>query len=374
MKISFFLSFTPNPRMRKRMKLLGKNNEITLIYWQRTKEYIWGNNNYDCIRKEIYIPANMGQPLKRIFPTARFTREAFRTLKRSKPDCIYLAGFEMLVIAAFYKRFFAKKVNIIYEVADLHRLQIQPYRNPAMKFFQKALYMLEKSLCKEIALLVCTSQKYYSSYYGNFISNDKYLYMANAPERTVFEGYQKKTDGEFTVGFVGAVQFTRQIRLLVDAGKQCGIRVLIAGSFLDAETREYCVNNGAICTGTYHYETDIAGIYEKLDCVFAAYASEDANVRLALPNKLYESVVCGLPIIVAKGTYLSEIVEQHQIGISINSDDINEYIAALRKLAEDSGYYQVLVRHCDDIREECYIDLYNQMLLKKVSNMGDIST
>lgn len=352
------------------MRTLGQSNEITLIYWRRREEYIWGNGGNACHKKEIYVPANMGNPLKRIFPTLKFAQEAFRELKNSKPDCVYLGGFDMLAIASFYKRWFARKAIIIYEVADLHRLQIQPCPNIPMQLLQKATCMFERNLCKEIDLLVCTSEKYYSAYYSGFVTRDKYLYMANAPEKRIFENYRKKAGGEFTVGFVGAVQFVKQIKLLVTACRQCGIKVIIAGSFLDAETREYCLENGAVCTGTYNYETDVAGIYEKLDCVFSAYAQEDANVRLALPNKLYESIVCGLPIIVAKGTYLSEIVERHQIGISINSDDINEYIAALRKLSTDSGYYQALANNCAAMREECFVEIYNQKLSLKVEELA----
>ena len=369
MKISFLLSYTPNPRINKRVRALSENNEIMLIYWRRTKDHVWGNVSKKYNQQEIYIPANMGQPLKRILPTIKFISRAFRKLKKSKPDCIYLAGYETLAIGSFYKRFCDRNVDIVYEVADLHRLQIQPSKNFFMKLIQKTLCRFERHLCKRIALLVCTSQKFYSSYYSAFVPKSRYLYMANAPEKKIFEGYQRKTAGEFTVGFVGGVHFTNQIKLLAAAGKKCGVKIIIAGSFLDDELRKYCIDKGAICTGTYIYEKDIVNIYEKLNCVFSVYPADDENVKLALPNKLYESIICGLPIIVAKGTYLSEIVEKYQIGVSVDSDDIEQYTRAIMMLETDSRYYQTLVKNCNSIREECFAEVYNQKLLLKMEEV-----
>lgn len=370
MKICFLLSFTPNPRMNKRMKTLGEKNEVSLIYWRRTRTYIWGNVSDIFNKSEIYIPTNMGQPLKRIFPTFKFAKKALNKLKEHRPNCIYLSGIDMLAIATFYKNLFAKEIKIVYEVADLHGLQVQPPKNVLMKLFQKALRSFERKLCKNVSLLVCTSQGFYESYYSDFIPRDKYLYMANAPEKKIFESYQKKSRGAFTVGFVGAVRFNEQIKLLVNAAKKCGIEVVIAGSFLDDDLQEYCINNGAVCTGTYNYETDIVNLYEKLDCVFSVYPSKDENVKLALPNKLYESIICELPIIVAKGTYLSELVEKYQVGISVDSSDINQYIEALTKLSSEPAYYQEFAENCKKIRDKCFVEMYNLELndrIKKIS-------
>lgn len=351
------------------MKALSEQNDITLVYWRRTENYVWGNGEVSFKNKEFYIPANLGMPLKRIIPTLKFARKALSELKRIKPDCIYVQGLDMLAIAVFYKKHFYKKLTIVYEIADLHRLIIQPQKNVIKKMVQKVLRSSERNLCKKIAFLVVTSQQYYNKYYSQFIPADKYLYIANAPEKEVFSSYQKKTGGAFTVGFVGAAQFAEQIKLLVSAGKESGIQVIIAGSFLDTKLQEYCVEKGAICSGTYNYKRDIANLYSKIDCVFSVYPMEDANVNLALPNKLYESIVCGLPIIVAKGTYLSEIVEKYKVGISIDSNNIAEYIDAFKSLRDNQEHYQDIVRNCNAIREECFVEKYNQLLINKISNL-----
>lgn len=351
------------------MKALGAQNDITLVYWRRTENYVWGNGEVLFKNKEIYIPANSGKPLKRIIPTLKYARKALTELKKIKPDCIYVQGLDMLLIAVFYKRHFYQNLAVVYEIADLHRLIIQPSNNVFKKLVQRVLRSLERSLCKEIAFLVVTSQQYYNKYYGQFIPTDKYLYIANAPEKEVFSSYHKKDGGAFTIGFVGAAHFTEQIKLLASAGKESGIQIIIAGSFLDNKLQEYCERKGAICSGTYNYERDIVNLYSKIDCVFSVYPMEDANVNLALPNKLYESIVCGLPIIVAKGTYLSEIVEKYKVGISIDSNNIAEYIEAFKNLRDNKEHYQDIVKNCNAIREECFVEKYNQLLIDKISDL-----
>lgn len=366
MKICFLLSFTPNPRMNKRMKALAEKNKIHLIYWKRSEEYLWGISCGGFSQKEIDIPADIGNPLRRIFPTFRFAAQAIKEMKDIKPDCIYVQNPDMLAVAVCYQKWADQAVSVVYEVADFHELLIQPQKRVLKKLLQIILRMVERQLCSRTDLLVVTSQRFYYAYYRKFIDPDRYLYMPNAPERYVFRNYQKRKHDHFTVGFIGAVRFAGQIRRLVAAGKQCGVHVQISGSFLDPALRDYCIDHGAFCTGTYDYETEIVKLYEQLDCVFSVYPSEDKNVDLALPNKLYEAIVCGLPIIAAKGTYLSEIVEKYQIGRSIDCNDIKQYYSVLVKLRDDREYYDSLVQNCQKIRGKCFIDPYNQKLAARV--------
>lgn len=75
------------------------------------------------------------------------------------------------------------------------------------------------------------------------------------------------------------------------------------------------------------------------------------NVKVALPNKLYESILCELPIIVAKGTYLSELVEKMGVGVSVSHKDKNELKNVLTKLANDKSYYQSMVESCKNTNQ-----------------------
>lgn len=138
--------------------------------------------------------------------------------------------------------------------------------------------------------------------------------MPNIPEAAPFAKYKRKTRGKFTVGFIGSIRYLKQMKMLVDAAERAGCNVLFAGAGVTTSDYlhiiEYCKDKYFVTfTGKYNYNEDIANLYGAVDCIYAVYDADNPNVRIALPNKLYEAVYCKLPIIVAKGTYLSEIVE-----------------------------------------------------------------
>lgn len=66
-------------------------------------------------------------------------------------------------------------------------------------------------------------------------------------------------------------------------------------------------------------------------CLSAIYEPTIRNHRLCAPNKFYESLALGKPVIVCKGTGIDKVVEQNGIGIVINYD-VEEFYAAVRKL------------------------------------------
>ena len=59
------------------------------------------------------------------------------------------------------------------------------------------------------------------------------------------------------------------------------------------------------------------------------YDSTDLNVRLALPNKLYESMYFKKPILVSSNTYLSQVVDQYGIGFKWDQNDMSGLILYL---------------------------------------------
>jgi glycosyltransferase involved in cell wall biosynthesis len=74
--------------------------------------------------------------------------------------------------------------------------------------------------------------------------------------------------------------------------------------------------------GAFRSPEDLCEIYGKIDVNFIVYDANDDNVKIALPNKLYESIAFGKPIICAKGVALAEIVESKRIGVACEIDEI----------------------------------------------------
>src|SRR5690606_36062673 len=70
--------------------------------------------------------------------------------------------------------------------------------------------------------------------------------------------------------------------------------------------------------GPFRNPDDLGKIYDNLDVSYFVYDNTETNVRLAIPNKLYESMYFGVPGIVAASTTLAERVQQLGVGFVVD--------------------------------------------------------
>ena len=368
MNVVFLISFTPNPRIIKRFDLLSSCFETKLIYWNRTEEYIWGLKSNDQNLIEIKIPSTYGNPLKRIFPTLRFLIKALRKLKAESPDALYVQNLDMLFIAKLYNLFRVKKKRIIYEVSDMHRLIIDKQKKNFSILLQKCLKIIEKNLVKHIHLLVVTSEKFYKDYYHKFVPQDKYLFIPNMPEIKYFKDYKKKQTTDCKIGFIGTIRYNDQMKMLIEATFNTSIGVVFAGSALSPEIQKMSeMYNHVEYLGPYNYKSDIHKLYGLVDCIYSVYDASLSNVRIAIPNKLYEAIYCEIPIIVAEDTYLAEIVSELNVGVAVKYNSVEELKSILLKLKNDDDFYHNLVTSCKNHKSKIHIDFFHNELLSRIS-------
>ena len=373
-KIAFVLRALPNPRMRKRIELAKTISNASVISWDMG----FGEKKYHDEDVDFYpisIKALESDPLKRTFARFRFMYRTAQKLRQIKPDIIHVNLLEMLFVVSPFFLFKKDKPKIIYEVSDLHELTMENHKNIKLKLIKTLLIIAEKFLCKYVDLLIVTSEKFYDVFYKAFMSKDKVLFMPNMPNIAAFKNYQKKSKPQFAIGFVGAIRYLEQMDILVKATDVIDVKVVFAGS-TSAQKFEYFVeehstNENIIFTGRFDYNKDISTIYEGLDCVYSVYDADNANVRIALPNKLYEAIYCELPIIVAKNTYLAELVLDMGIGVAVAHDSVDELRDAIIRLKDDRDFYDEIVENCKKNKHMIKLEQYNNKLLNRINKLFD---
>lgn len=89
-------------------------------------------------------------------------------------------------------------------------------------------------------------------------------------------------------------------------------------------------------------------------CLSAIYdPSQNRNHRLCAPNKFYESLALGKPIIVCRGTGIDRIVEENDIGIVIDYD-VKQFYNAIRYLRDNPKKCKEMGTRARKIYEEQY--------------------
>jgi len=344
--IVMLLGFLPNHRLLRRIELEKEIGTVHLICWDRGADMMPPPSEKGITVHIINIPAG-SDPLKRLVPTRKFSQQATQILKQIKPQIIHVQGLDMLQIAASFKNRSKTSVKIIYEVADLHRYIIDNQKDLLHKLVKWYLVRADRRLEKSYEFLIETSEAFYDTYFKEFVPRDKVLYMPNMPDLSIYDSYKKKKEGDFTIGYIGGVRYKKQIHNLIEAARICKVKLLIAG-FEDepVELEPICKADPNIeWVGRFNYAEQAPLLYGKCDVMYSVYDADMANVRVALPNKLYESVYCEMPIIVAKDTYLAEVVERWGVGLAVDHRTSDELIEAIGNL-KNKKVMDLLVNNC----------------------------
>lgn len=365
-KVFFILTYTPDPRLLRRMRSFLKYNfQVGLIFTERThpvNPFI--RNNLSKVYNFVFYDADTWT--RRLYEIGKFFIKANKIINKEKPDIIYISAFDSLMMN--YIGRWQERAVILYEISDL----------PGGRWRRNKIYMLlidrlEKLFIKRVDRIILTSPYFYPEKYQGHKAG--ILLVENLPERRLFDKYKKAKHKDFTVGFFGLIRHKKSLETLINAlGGVNGVKVLIAGRgargdeiYRDIVKLSLKYDNIEF-KGSYDYESDIVGLYSSIDCVYSVYDADDENTNLALGNKLYEAVVCGLPILVTEGSKMAEFVESNGIGIAVAYDRQDEVKEAILQLMNNKELLKNIENACYLLREKYFYETKEEKLMTEILN------
>jgi succinoglycan biosynthesis protein ExoL len=332
MKILFALSHQPNPRFIKQINYLSINGfQVSVVYFYR--DYLADLN--ENIDKEVQLfsltTIENGKYFSRVFTYARSILTLKGLLFKIKPDKILINNIDImfLLITCMAKRYTS---DIIMEISDLR----------SYTFNSNVISAIQRSIDKVflnnyLSKMIFTSKKFYNFYYYKafqkkvFILENKPL-LASLPEK-INKNKNKKT----TIGIVGLLLQGKAYQTLLDIVKTNNnfeLHIYGRGGY-QATIEKYSNSFENIrYFGGYDFFKDIANIYSNIDILYMPYdtTNGDLNNKLALPNKLYEAMYFKVPIITSSGTYLGDLVENYNIGVTVECCNSKELISVISEM------------------------------------------
>ncbi len=134
---------------------------------------------------------------------------------------------------------------------------------------------------------------------------------------------------DIIIGFVGYVRYYDVNTALIKCMQgHSDIKIVYYGAMYDdCDLVSYVKDNHFQNVEFYGiYQNDEKpDIYKNMTFINSIYSLDSKEVAYAIPNRLYDAALYKKPIIVAKGTYLSYIVEQYGIGLAVNVYEDNIY-------------------------------------------------
>lgn len=351
----------PDSRVEKEACSLKMNGyDVHVLAWDRDSNHKPCEEMLLVMGLEIPITrlgfkASYGEGFKNIVSYLKFQFGMRKFLRKNYFDVIHACDFD----TAFFSQGIVKrkKEKFIFDIFDFIA------SNPKT-LFQKIICCLQINLInRSDATIICTEDRKRQI----SASKPKKLAIIHNSPKMFPESYSKEffdfeKNGKVKVVYVGILQ---DYRLLKEIGEYFSKNHEIEwhvggfGKYEEHFKKLADENENIKFYGRISYDKTIE-LERKCDICLAIYDPAIHNHVFAAPNKFYESLMLGKPVVMVKGTGMSEIVKKKDIGVLIDysydgfEKGINELISRKNSWIEMS-----------ERMKRIYIKDYNWEIMEK---------
>jgi len=318
-----------DPRVFKIVKSLKKRYSILVLGWNRENVPKNVIDNYMTHIKVLNIRAPLGKSIinspKMLIGYACYWTWLFFQLVKSNPEVVHSCDLDTVIPCYLYKLLFRKK--LVFDVFDRYAMAFVPSR---CKVYYSIINYLEEFFSKRADVLITISEKVLSTFRKKPKCS---IVIMNCPEDHAIDKGEPQENQPMRIVYTGAIlKKSRGLENIIAAIKDLtGVEFDISGWYLDKD-KDFLDQILEIPNVKFrgHLEPDDALNFEaSSDVMIALYYPEPWN-NITLPNKLFEGMMCGVPLIT---NVSSEVVNEVGCGIIVQYNDVQqvkEAIVALR--------------------------------------------
>ncbi|MFH1933509.1 MAG: glycosyltransferase [Pseudomonadota bacterium] len=269
---------------------------------------------------------------------------SFLRKNRNKFDYIHACDFDTALPAVAFKLLFRKKM--IFDVFDWFTDTIRVDNRLVELVIRVTEYLTAK--CSDVVVLCENERLPQIGFQPKCL-----LVLPNIPNIEPPKKYGEDNHSNLVISYVGGFYQDRNIELLLEVVTAMPqIRLKIAG-YGDHEIEKMCTKLSTEHSNIEYYGrvpyTDGLEIMSNSHYLYAMYCKVNKNHLYAAPNKFYESLMLGRPIITTEGTLVGEKVLKHQTGYVIGEDK-QDLIRLLNSLLDSNQkQYEAYATRCRDL-------------------------
>ncbi|MBB1311869.1 hypothetical protein H5162_20900 [Pseudoalteromonas sp. SR41-8] len=233
------------------------------------------------------------------FLFSRFVKSKFKAERYTR---VIVFGLPTLIFTSGLLKSFNSKGYLI-DIRDHHKAINLP---------------IVKKILKQAGLVVISSARF-----SSWLPSIKYVVSHNTNEMQA-QGF-KALDGKIIISCIGALKDFDVNKQLIDKLKNldwCELQFNGEG-VINSQLEEYVKAVSAknvVITGRYIKKQEFE-IYSKATFI-NMLMSDTLNNNTCLSNRLYNSVIFGVPLIVYQGSYIAEIVKEYNLGLVLSRSSI----------------------------------------------------
>jgi len=355
--------------------------DVRLLVWDRQNTLKGATDDgYTICRFNLRAPYD--RPTVFFYLPIWWTYELFFLLK-DNCDVIHACDLDTLAPAVVAR--LLKRAPLCYTIYDFYANNLPDGRFQFVRrLIRNLVARVEKFGIGFAEILFLVDESRYEEVRGARINKLAYIY--NSPP-DYFDANQAKKPGnaaaEMTVFYGGVINRLRGLQFMANAVQDLdGVRLILAGALHD----EAFLQSSVLTSGRIQYlgwlpsYEDVIKQTLEADVLFRLSDPKIPKTRYESPNKLFEAMMCGKPIIVSDGSSMANIVRKENCGLVVPYGDVAAIKEAILKLKNEPGLRQRLGlngrnayenRYSWRIMEQRLLDSYQQLsnrLSKKLEN------
>lgn len=343
----------PDPRVEKIAGTLTRAGyPVTILGWDRSAALPTPTRLGEAALHRLPIRAEFGAGLHNLPNLLHWQAGLLGWLvhHRREYDLIHACDFDTVLPTLLCARLFRKR--LVYDIFDFYADHLR--RTPAP--VKRAIRALDLGVIRQADAVI-------------LVDDARREQIAGAEPRRLAAIYNTPPDlspdpdtvpaaprGTLHLVYVGLLQVERGLFELFDVlARHPGWTLDLAGFGGDAEilaARAAALPN-ITCHGRIPYEKALA-LSAAADVLFATYDPTIPNHRYSSPNKVFEAMMLGKPILVAQGTNMDQMIETAQCGLVVPYGDAAALESALARLEADPTLREALGANARRAYEQVY--------------------
>ncbi len=338
----------PDPRVEKEARTLSQAGySVTLLGWDRSAGLPRQDELDGMPMFRLPIRAEYATGMRNLPDLLRWQWGLFRWLRQHHQDydLIHACDFDTILPALLCRRLYHKKV--IYDIFDFYadHLRLTP------GFIKRTIRAVDLRAIDRADAVILADDSRWEQIQGSRPQRSLVIY--NSPGEVAFDtepGQEGTPDtlrppgSSLHIVYVGLLQVERGLFELLSVLRQHPDWSLDLAGFGGDETHLVGMVEdmpNVRWHGRVLYQRAIE-LSAAADVLIATYDPSIPNHRYSSPNKVFEAMLLGKPVIVAKDTNMDRIIQQADCGLVVPYGDVPALESALLALQSDHDLRQRL--------------------------------
>lgn len=236
----------------------------------------------------------------------RFQYRCLNGFNMMKPDIVHAHDLDTLPMGVLISKL--KGTPLVYDAHESYTHMVSSRLPEHVVLFMQ---WIEHKLTRHADRIILANEKI-----GPNVSDepDKWVVVMNCVNRMQSDTPPPNHDG-FTMGYFGSIEEGRFVQGLIDAVRMVkDWRLVIAGN---GSFKLEGLDDSRICYLGYVDPDKVGGLMNRCDLLSVIFEDGNFNDYIGTPNRLFEAMALGIPVVANWNTYSGEITRQTDCGYVI---------------------------------------------------------